>query len=244
MIGIVITQEIKDNNELSNAVDSIMTRSDYPVKWWGQERVVGGYQNRTDLHEGDGWRDVVQPTIGENQRRGPIFFDEPNNYFTYEVIDLTPEEIEANIASASEANKETQIQNKLRVQVETDLQDSTSADEQLENIDVFPFWDGNGVDYAIDFKVKFIDNLELKLYRVVQAHTSQSDWSPPQVPALFTRVAQEGEVLVWVQPTGAQDAYQVGDIVWFPDVDTDKWISTAANNVWQPGVFGWEIFNG
>jgi hypothetical protein len=29
------------------------------------------------------------------------------------------------------------------------------------------------------------------------------------VPALFTRVALEGEILPWVQPTGAQDAYAI-----------------------------------
>ena len=244
MIGITITQQIKDQNELPNAVGSIMTRGEYPNAWFGSERVVGGYQFRTDLHESDGWRDVVQPTIGENQRRGAIFFDEPENVFTYQVIDLTPEEIAARIESQSEANKEVKIQEKLRVQVETELQESTDANEQLENIDVFPLWSGDSVSYAVDFKVKFVDELELKLYRVVQAHTSQPNWSPPQVPALFTRVAAEGEVLVWVQPLGSSDAYQIGDIVWYPDVDTDKWISTAANNVWQPGVFGWEIFNG
>lgn len=94
MIAIIVTQEIKDRNDLSAAVDSIYTQGDYPQKWWGTERIVGGYRNRTDLHEADGWRDVTQPTIGTNQKRGAIFFDEANNVFSYEVIDLTPEEIE------------------------------------------------------------------------------------------------------------------------------------------------------
>ncbi len=93
MIGIEVTQQIKDQNELSNAVGSILTRGEYPAKWWGVERVVGGYQFRTDLHEADGWRDVVQPTIGENQKRGSIYFDTDNDVFTYEVNDLTEQEI-------------------------------------------------------------------------------------------------------------------------------------------------------
>lgn len=40
----------------------------------------------------------------------------------------------------------------------------------------------------------------------------------------------------WVQPAGAHDAYQVGAKVTHAG---NRWISTAANNVWAPGVFGW-----
>lgn len=43
-------------------------------------------------------------------------------------------------------------------------------------------------------------------------------------------------IVAWVQPLGAQDAYQVGARV------THKggtYTSTAANNVWEPGVYGW-----
>ena len=55
------------------------------------------------------------------------------------------------------------------------------------------------------------------LYRVVQAHTTQADWTPPTVPALWAAVRQtEGPTVdPWVQPTGSQDAYQVGDRVTF-----------------------------
>ena len=40
----------------------------------------------------------------------------------------------------------------------------------------------------------------------------------------------------WVQPTGAHDAYQLGERVTHAGQD---WESTAAANVWQPGVYGW-----
>ena len=40
----------------------------------------------------------------------------------------------------------------------------------------------------------------------------------------------------WVQPTGAHDAYQIGDKVSHAG---KRWISTEANNVWEPGTFGW-----
>lgn len=41
---------------------------------------------------------------------------------------------------------------------------------------------------------------------------------------------------VWVQPTGAHDAYQVGERVTHAGQD---WESTAASNIWEPGVYGW-----
>lgn len=49
-----------------------------------------------------------------------------------------------------------------------------------------------------------------------------------------------GEIPVWKQPTGAQDAYMIGDKVHFPDADGPVYISTVDNNVWQPGVYGWD----
>lgn len=74
------------------------------------------------------------------------------------------------------------------------------------------------------------------LYEVVQAHTTQSGWEPPNVPALFKRVWTE-EYPEWVQPTGAHDAYAKGAKVTH---NGKKWISTADNNVWEPGVYGWD----
>lgn len=40
----------------------------------------------------------------------------------------------------------------------------------------------------------------------------------------------------WVQPTGGHDAYQVGDRVTH---NGQTWTNTTANNVWEPGVYGW-----
>ena len=75
---------------------------------------------------------------------------------------------------------------------------------------------------------------------MVQAPTTQADWTPPSVPALWTPVRQtEGPTVdPWVQPTGSSDAYQVGDRVTF---NGQTYESTAANNSWQPGVYGWVV---
>jgi hypothetical protein len=39
----------------------------------------------------------------------------------------------------------------------------------------------------------------------------------------------------WVQPVGSIDAYHLGDRV----AHTGNWISNIDNNVWEPGVYGW-----
>jgi hypothetical protein len=80
-----------------------------------------------------------------------------------------------------------------------------------------------------------------KLYKCVQAHTAQDGWEPPNVPALWTEVAKPGEIPVWRQPTGAQDAYNKGDKVHYPDKDGPIYVSTVDSNVWGPGVYGWEV---
>lgn len=113
---------------------------------------------------------------------------------------------------------------------------SLPDEDALDGIELFPLW-GAGVAYAADIRVRYED----KLYRCVQAHTSQEGWEPPTVPALFTEVARPGEIPVWRQPTGAQDAYNTGDLVHYPTADDPVYRSTIDNNVWQPGVYGWEV---
>ena len=113
---------------------------------------------------------------------------------------------------------------------------SLPDEDALEAVELFPLW-GADTGYAADIRVRYED----KLYRCVQAHTSQAGWEPPTVPALFTEVAKPGEIPVWKQPTGAQDAYMAGDKVHYPTADDPVYVSTVDNNVWQPGVYGWEM---
>lgn len=117
-------------------------------------------------------------------------------------------------------------------------QAAVSLDDEsaLDGIELFSAWTA-GVDYAAEVRVRY----DGKLYRCVQAHTSQEGWKPDQTPALWTEVAKPGEIPVWKQPTGAQDAYNTGDKVHYPDADGPVYISTVDANVWEPGVYGWEV---
>lgn len=115
---------------------------------------------------------------------------------------------------------------------------SLSDEDALEAVELFPAW-AEGTVYAADQRVRYSG----KLYRCVQGHTSQSDWTPDKTPALWTEVAKPGEIPVWRQPTGAQDAYNKGDRVHYPDADGPIYESIVNANVWAPGIYGWELIN-
>lgn len=115
------------------------------------------------------------------------------------------------------------------------IRESATDEQAVEAVGIYPVW-GGGKDYALGIRVQYNG----KLFRCEQAHTSQADWTPPDTPALWTEVAKPGEIPVWKQPTGAQDAYQTGDKVRYPGENDPVYVSTVDNNVWEPGVYGWE----
>lgn len=113
--------------------------------------------------------------------------------------------------------------------------ESLPDEDALEAVDLFPIWQTDTA-YEVGIRVRYGD----KLYRCEQAHTSQADRTPPSVPALWTEVAKPGEIPVWKQPTGAQDAYMTGDKVHYPTKDDPVYVSTVDNNVWSPDTYGWD----
>ena len=114
--------------------------------------------------------------------------------------------------------------------------ESLPDEDALDAVELFPVWEADTA-YATDERVSYAD----KLYRCAQSHTSQADWTPDVTPALWTEVAKPGEIPVWKQPTGAQDAYMIGDKVHYPTKDDPVYISTVDNNVWSPDVYGWSL---
>lgn len=102
------------------------------------------------------------------------------------------------------------------------------TDETLiDNKAAFELWRA-GVPATVGQILRYGDDI----YRVIQAHTTQSDWTPDITPALFTKISLE-EYPQWVQPTGAHDAYNKGDKV---SDEGKHWISEIDGNVWKPGT--------
>lgn len=80
-----------------------------------------------------------------------------------------------------------------------------------------------------------------ELYKLIQAHTSQADWTPVTAPSLFAKIlpGQSGEIGEWVQPDST-NGYSIGDRVTY---NGKLWESIVNNNVDVPGTdngFRWK----
>lgn len=113
---------------------------------------------------------------------------------------------------------------------ENDLIDEVTASEHA---DMFLAWEP-----GVQYQAGHIRSYNGNLYRCLLAHISQEDWTPDQAPSLWKKIGDPTvEYPEWSQPVGAGDAYMKGDKVTF---ENKHWVSTVDNNVWQPGVYGWE----
>ena len=118
--------------------------------------------------------------------------------------------------------------------------ESLEDSDALEVFDLFPVWVSgktyygpNEQDHA-QSKVQYEDTL----YKCVTTHTAQSDWTPSAAVSLWTRMDNPAiEWPEWVQPVGSLDAYDNGAKV---SHNGKHWISNTPNNVWEPGVYGWD----
>ena len=100
----------------------------------------------------------------------------------------------------------------------------------LTGKELYPVWAEN-ISVSVNDRYQYKD----KLYKCVQAHTTQADWTPDKTPALWVEVSLE-EWPEWKQPAGAHDAYKKGDKVTH---NGKKWSSDVDANVWEPGIHGW-----
>ena len=110
-----------------------------------------------------------------------------------------------------------------------------SDEDALEVAALFPTWASKiGTEVNVGERLWY----DGKLYKVIQAHTTQADWEPQDTPALWTEVSLD-EWPEWVQPTGAHDAYNKGDKVTF---EGKHYMSLIDGNIWSPAAYpaGWE----
>ncbi len=122
----------------------------------------------------------------------------------------------------------------LRATIE-ELATNLTDNDALEAKELFSIWIV-GKEYSVGDRVRYNDTL----YRVLQAHTSQADWTPTNAPSLFAEIlpGQDGtDIGEWVQPDST-NPYQIGDKVIHNGIIYE---CTVANNVWEPGVYGWQI---
>ena len=116
---------------------------------------------------------------------------------------------------------------KLIEKLSADLSDS----EAYTAPELFPKWALK--DYQTGDRVQY----QSDLYKCLQAHTAQSDWTPDKAVSLWVRVDDPTiEFPEWKQPTGSHDAYAKGAKV---SHNEKHWQSDIDANVYEPGVYGW-----
>lgn len=123
-----------------------------------------------------------------------------------------------------------------------DVAGATLTEEQaLVCVRLYRAWEV-GKSYSVgEFLTYGVNSVgDPQLYKVAQDHTSQADWTPGTVPALYVPIGLDDEGYpVWSQPTGAHDAYNKGDIV---DYKGDLYESLIDGNVYSPEAYpdGWK----
>lgn len=119
---------------------------------------------------------------------------------------------------------------------------SLDDDKAMEVATIYDPWK-EGKTYTTGDFVTYGENSvgDPQLYKVVQEHTSQADWTPDVSASLFSPIGldEEGYPL-WSRPTGSHDAYNTGDIV---NYNGTLYKSLIDGNVYSPAEYpaGWEV---
>ena len=211
------------------------------------DKIIKGFSDAFEQPE------VTDVLIAENAGRhfelfeeiNPSFFEEGIAKYAYIEGEVVVRDITAEVAEAKAIQQgivERQAKQKQAEQKATQmtvakmlLANELTDDEILDMVYLYPAWNV-GIEYKVGDMVEYLD----RLYEVIQAHTSQDDWRPPDVPALFTLRSPAGVIPEWTQPTGAHDAYNIGDKVTF---EGQVYESLIDGNTWSPTDYpqGWEL---
>ena len=115
---------------------------------------------------------------------------------------------------------------------------SMTDEEAVERAILFSNWI-SGKAYSVGERVRYGG----RIFKVLQAHTSQEDWTPSRAPSLFAEVltSEDGEPLEWQQPSST-NPYLTGDKVIY---EGNIYQSLIDNNVWSPAEYpqGWELIS-
>lgn len=123
------------------------------------------------------------------------------------------------------------------------ITDRTQAEDMMAVSSVFPAYEV-GKAYTAKQVFSYGTNAvgDAQLYQVLQDHTSAAEWTPDTAASLYKKigVTEEGYT-EWVQPLGASDCYNTGDIVSY---NGTLYQSTIDGNVWSPDAYpqGWKEY--
>lgn len=123
------------------------------------------------------------------------------------------------------------------------LDADTQAEDMLSVATVFPAYEV-GKAYKVKDVFRYGENSvgDAQLYQVLQDHTSATEWTPDSAASLYKAIGVTAAGYPeWVQPLGASDAYNTGDIVSYNGA---LYRSTIDGNVWAPDTYpaGWTAY--
>lgn len=114
------------------------------------------------------------------------------------------------------------------------LTENATDEVALKAVVLYESWNGDSAEYKEGNRVRY-DGV---LYKVLQDHTSQSDWKPDETSSLYAKVLIPDSTVIqeWEQPEST-NGYMIGDKVTHDGVTYE---SLVDNNVWEPGATGTE----
>ena len=191
-------------------------------------KMIFNFNTNTEVMLENGFKEIINVVPSYDANTQVVTMDS----YTEEATTITVNYV----VTAKPLTKEEQLENQKKLAL-TFFAETLSDAQALQVPMLFDEFDGNGVAYEVGKRILYNG----VLYKVIQAHTSQAEWTPVAAPSLFAKVINEtitGEIPDWVQPDST-NAYMKGNKVKF---NGKIYESVIDNNVWSPTAYpaGWK----
>ena len=191
-------------------------------------KMILNFNTNTEVMLENGFKEIINVVPSYDANTQVVTMDS----YTEEATTITVNYV----VTAKPLTKEEQLENQKNLAL-TFFAETLSDAQALQVPMLFDEFDGNGVAYEVGKRLVF----EGVLYKVIQAHTSQADWTPAAAPSLFAKVINEtidGSIPEFEQPDST-NPYMKGDKVIF---NGKVYESLIDNNVYSPEAYpaGWK----
>ena len=191
-------------------------------------KMILNFNTNTEVMLENGFKEIINVVPSYDANTQVVTMDS----YTEEATTITVNYV----VTAKPLTKEEQLENQRNLAL-TFFAETLSDAQALQVPMLFDEFDGNGVAYEVGKRVMYNG----VLYKVIQAHTSQADWTPVAAPSLFAKVINEtvdGSIPEFEQPDST-NPYMKGDRVIF---NGKVYESLIDNNVYSPEAYpaGWK----
>ena len=191
-------------------------------------KIIFNFNTNTEVMLENGFKEIINVVPSYDANTQVVTMDS----YTEEATTITVNYV----VTAKPLTKEEQLENQRNLAL-IFFAETLSDAQALQVPMLFDEFDGNGVAYEVGKRVLYNDIL----YKVIQAHTSQADWTPVAAPSLFAKVINEtidGSIPEFEQPDST-NPYMKGDKVIF---NGKVYESLIDNNVYSPEAYpaGWK----